>query len=67
MTIEHLRTLLATHDIQKVVVTDNVTPFTSAEFSDFTRKIGICHVLVSPHHPSSDGLAERAVKTFEEG
>ena len=67
MTIEHLRTLFATHGIPEVVVTDNGTPFTSTEFSDFTRKNGIRHVRVSPYHPSSNGLAERAVKTFKEG
>ena len=48
MTIEHLRTLFATHGIPEVVVTDNGTPFTSIEFSHFTRKDGICHVQVSP-------------------
>ena len=67
MTIEHLRTLFATHGIPEVVVTDNGTPFTSIEFSDFTRKDGICHVQVSPYHLSSNGLAERAVKTFRVG
>ena len=48
------------------IVTDNGTPFTSAEFSDLTRKNGIRHMRVSPYHPSSDGLAERVVKTFKE-
>ena len=67
MTIEHLRTLFATHGISEVVVTDSGTPFTSAEFSDFTRKNSIHHVRVSPYHPSSNGLAERGVKTFKEG
>ena len=64
MTIEHLRTLFAAHGIPEVVVTDNGTPFTSIEFLDFTRKDGIHHV---HYHLSSNGLAERAVKTFREG
>ena len=64
MIIEHLTTLFATHGIPEVVVTDTGIPFTSAEFSDFTRKNGICHVRVSPYHPSSNELAEKAVKTF---
>ena len=50
-----------------VVVTDNGTLFTSIEVSHFTRKDGIRHVQVSPYHPSSNGLAQRAVKTFREG
>ena len=64
-TIEQLRTLFATHGIPEVLVTDNGTPFTSTEFSEFTRNNGIRHVRVSPFHPSSNGLAERAVKPLK--
>ena len=66
-TIEQLRTPFATHGIPEVLVTENDTPFTSTEFSEFTRNNGIRHVRVSPYHPSSNGLAEGAVKTFKEG
>ena len=67
VTIERLRTLFATHGIPEIVVSDNGTAFTSAEFSQFMTKNGIRHVKIAPHHPSSNGLAERAVKTFKEG
>ena len=67
VTIERLRTLFATHGIPEIVVSDNGTAFTSAEFSQFMTKNGIRHAKIAPHHPSSNGLAERAVKTFKEG
>ena len=64
VTIEHLRTLFATHGIPEVLVSDNGTQFTSAEFDEFMRKN---HVRVSPYHPSSNGMAERAVKILKKG
>ena len=66
-TIEHLRTLFATHGNPTTIVSDNGTPFTSAEFAEFTTKNSIHYVKVSPYHPSSNGLAERAVRTVKEG
>ena len=66
-TTEHLRTLFATYGIPEVVMSDNGSPFTSAEFSHFMTRNGIRHVKTSPYHPSSNGMAERAMKTFKEG
>ena len=65
-TIEHLRSLFSTHGLPEMLVTDNGSVFTSAEFKDFLKRNGIRHVTSAPYHPSSNGLAERAVQTFKE-
>jgi len=66
-TFEHLQTFFATYGIPEVVVSENSSPFTSAEFSHFMTRNGIRHVKISPYHPSSNRMAERAVKTFKKG
>ena len=65
-TIEQLRSIFATHGLPEMLVTDNGSIFTSAEFQEFTKLNGIRHVKSAPYHPASNGLAERAVQTFKE-
>ena len=50
-----------------MIVSDNGSVFTSKEFSDFMIYNGITHVKSSPYHPSTNGLAERAVQIFKAG
>ena len=64
-TIECLRSILATHGLPKVFVTDNGSQFTSVEFEKFMENNGIRHLHSPPYHPSTNGLAERSVQTFK--
>ena len=63
-TIEKLRIVFATQGIPQKVVTDNGTSFTSHEFKEFMSKNGIIHITSAPYHPSTNGLAERAVQSL---
>ena len=49
-TIDKLRTIFATHSIpdMHMLVSDNGTPFTSAEFQEFVSRNAIHHVQTSP-------------------
>ena len=64
-TIEVLRKIFSTHGLPRKIVTDNGTAFTSHEFRTFMEQNGIRHVTSAPYHPSTNGLAERAVQTFK--
>ena len=66
-TIEKMRKTFATLGLPEMLVTDNGSVFTSSEFAEFVKRNGICHVKSSPYHPTSNGLAERAVQTLKDG
>ena len=59
--------IFSTHGFPKTIVTDNGSAFTSQEFQTFCRVNGIHHITSSPYHPSTNGLAERAVQSFKQG
>ncbi|MDA8003069.1 MAG: DDE-type integrase/transposase/recombinase, partial [Alphaproteobacteria bacterium] len=64
-TIEKLRSMFAMHGLPELLVSDNASVFTSAEFKEFLKRNGIRHATSAPYHPSSNGLAERYVQTFK--
>ena len=66
-TISLMRRSFASLGLPEVIVSDNAANFTSDEFEQFLKKNGVKHVRTPPYHPSSNGLAERAVQTFKEG
>ena len=65
ITIRHLRSIFATRGLPEIIVSDNVTTFTSAQFQEFMTRNGINHITSAPYHPATNGLAERAVQTLK--
>ncbi|UYV69207.1 K02A2.6-like [Cordylochernes scorpioides] len=61
----NLRCLFSRFGIPRTLISDNGTWFTSEEFRQFKTRNGICHLKTAPFHPSSNGLAERAVQTIK--
>ena len=64
-TISKLRPIFATHGLPEQVVSDNGSGFASMEFKKFLSDNGIQQIFTAPYHPSSNGLAEKAVQTFK--
>ena len=65
--IEHLRTVFSQFGIPEIIVSDNAVCFTGEQFQSFITSNGINHITSAPHHPSSNGLAERAVQIVKNG
>ena len=65
-TIDILRILFSQQGLPEELVSDNGPQFSSEEFRTFLQNNGICHKLIPPYHPSTNGAAERAVQTVKE-
>ncbi|XP_043227191.1 uncharacterized protein K02A2.6-like [Amphibalanus amphitrite] len=66
-TVAALRTVFARLGLPVQLVSDNGPQFACEEFAAFMTANGIRHTRVAPYHPSSNGLAERAVGTLKNG
>ncbi|KII60242.1 Pol polyprotein [Thelohanellus kitauei] len=64
-TILALKSIFSSERIPEVTVSDNGPQIASSIFSDFCVGMGIEHLFALPHHPESNGLAERFVQTFK--
>jgi len=67
VTIRQLRKLFAQFGIPNTLVSDNGPQFAAVEFHEFCRLNGIRHTRVAPYHPSSNELAERAMRVVKDG
>lgn len=64
-TISVLRSIFSRNGLSEQIVSDNGPQYTSDEFRHFMKKNGIKHFKSAPHHPATNGLAERFVQTFK--
>ena len=55
----------ATHGLPEQIVSDSGSRFISTEFKKILPDNGIKQIWTSPYHPSSNGLAERAIQIFK--
>ena len=66
-TIKKLQSSFAVHGLPDILVSDNGSCFTSADFKSFCAVRGIVHTTAAPYHPSSNRLAERSVQMVKLG
>ena len=63
-TVECLSSIFACSSLPDTLVSDNATSFTSFEFKEFLSKNGVKHITPPAYCPSSNGQAERSVRTI---
>ena len=64
--VRELKEIFSRYGVPDTLVTNNGTPFSSAEFTSFVRTWKFDHVTSSPRDPHSNGKAENAVKTVKQ-
>ena len=64
-TIEVLEAIFACIGLTETLVSDNRRQFKNFEFKLFCKDSNIRHLCSTPYHASSNGLAERNIKTVK--
>lgn len=64
-TLEKLRETFARFGLPEYLVSDNGAQLVSEEFNNFCKLNKINHLTSPPYHPSTNGAAENAVKSFK--
>ncbi|XP_054278713.1 uncharacterized protein K02A2.6-like [Macrosteles quadrilineatus] len=65
-TIILLDNIFSSNGYPQVMVSDNATIFTSAEFKKYCSSNGIFQKLIAPGHAATNGLAERTIQTLKQ-
>ena len=65
-TMDALSAIFSRNGLCDVLVSDNASCFTAANFQDFLCSNGIKHITPPPYSPSSNGQAERGVRVVKE-
>lgn len=64
-TVKVFRNLLSRFALPFQIVSENGLQYTSKEFGDFLKKLGVIHTVSAVKHPAANGAAENYVKTFK--
>ena len=60
-----MKSIFDEHGLPVKVISDNGPQYSSDEFLRFAHDYNFTHVTSSPHHPQSNGLVERDVRTIK--
>ena len=64
-TIKALQHCFTTHGYPQVIISDNGSVFTSKDFTFFFKTNDMKHIKSAPYHPTTNGCADRVVRTFK--
>ena len=57
----HFKKIMSEYTWPCTIMSDNGLCYASKEFCELMQQKGVNHILVSPHHPQSNGMAEKYV------